>query len=78
MDETLLILGGIALNVAIGAAIGQSKGKMTYCILVSILLGPLGWILAAVTPTAHPKCPACRGDVVVGARKCKNCGSDLP
>ena len=77
MDEMTLLLAGAVLAGAVGAAIGQSKGKTAYGLLLGLLLGPLGWLLAAVSPSAHPKCPACKGDVVAGASKCKNCGSGL-
>jgi hypothetical protein len=78
MDEmTLMLIGGATLAGAVGAAIGQSKGKTSYGLLLGLLLGPLGWLLVAASPSGHPKCPACKGDVVTGATKCKNCGSDL-
>lgn len=63
--------------IVIGALIGQNKGRIGAGIILTILLGPLGWILVALGPNMKPKCPACGGIVVVGMRKCKNCGEKL-
>jgi hypothetical protein len=76
-DPGLMLIAGAMLGGAIGGAIGQSKGKVAYGILIGLLLGPLGWLLVAASPSAGPKCPACKGDVVAGASRCKNCGSNL-
>ena len=75
--ETYLIYW-IVINALIGGAIGARKKRVGAGIIFGILLGPIGWILVAAGPNMGPKCPECGGDVVTGARKCKNCGSDLP
>jgi hypothetical protein len=67
-----LIAGGI------GAAIGARKNRTAFGLLVGAIVGPLGWLVVLVMPSNFPKCPACKGDVIAGATKCKNCGSDLP
>ena len=45
--------------------------------LMGFLLGPIGWLVIALGPSNNPKCPECRGEIVPGARKCKNCGSTI-
>ena len=67
-----LLLGGI------GAAIGQKKGRTGAGFLWGFLLGPIGWLVIGLGPSLLPKCPECGGEIVQGAKKCKNCGSDLP
>lgn len=61
----------------IGGAIGGRKGQPVGGFIISCLLGPVGWLIAAVSGDKRPKCPDCRGAVVPGARKCSNCGSEL-
>ena len=78
MDSTIVVLLWIAIGGLVGAAIGQKKGRAGGGFVLGAVLGFLGWILVAVGPNMGPKCPECGGDVVEGARKCKNCGSDLP
>ena len=46
--------------------------------LAGFLLGPLGIILALVTPSNLPKCPYCAEHVRPEAIVCKHCGRDFP
>jgi hypothetical protein len=64
-----IILGGI------GAMIGNSTGKAAKGAIWGVLLGPLGWLFAAMDKDERIKCPECFGVVVPGARKCLHCGS---
>jgi hypothetical protein len=78
MDNTLLVLLLWALvGALIGAAIGNHKGRTEAGAFFGFLLGPIGWLIVAVGPSMKPKCPDCGGEVVPGARKCKNCGAEL-
>lgn len=64
----------------IGAAIGATKGSKSAPIAGLIaggFLGPLGWLLIALSPKQSILCGACRGPVPVGATKCLHCASDL-
>ena len=72
---TLVVV--LAVFSAIGYYIGQTKGRPTAGALLGLLLGPIGWLLLYVGPDISPKCPECGGSVVAGARRCKNCGSEL-
>jgi hypothetical protein len=72
------ILVAWAISGAVGLAIGKHKGRPTAGFVFGLLAGPLGWLVVAVGPNNQPKCPQCRGVVVPGASKCKNCGSDIP
>ena len=66
-----------AIMALVGYLIGKSKSRPVSGFIWGLLLGPIGWLVIAVGPDMGPKCPACKGDVVKGATKCKNCGSDL-
>src|SRR6266853_1060083 len=83
MDEELssqftafFILGGAALSIFIGYKIGKMKGQGQAGAWLG-LLGPVGWIIAALLPQQGPKCPQCLGIVPHGARKCLHCGSEI-
>lgn len=81
-----MVIGGLGapeltvflLFVAVGTAIGAKKNRTLFGLLISVLLGPIGWVIVLLMPNNFPKCHACKGDVIAGATKCKNCGSDLP
>ena len=62
----------------IGALIGKSKKREGAGFLFGLFLGPIGWLLVAVGPNNSAKCPECGGVVVEGAKRCKNCGVELP
>lgn len=64
-------------SAGVGGVIGASKGRPLAGAVWGLLLGPLGWILVGAGPDRRPKCPECRGDVVPGANRCKNCGHIL-
>lgn len=68
----------ILVGGGIGAAIGARKNRTAFGFVVGFIIGPIGWLIVLVMPSNFPKCPACKGDVIPGATKCKNCGSDLP
>jgi len=68
----LVIVGGF-----VGNLIGTSKNRIVWGMFMGILLGPLGWLIVALGPNNGPRCPFCKGVVIKGATKCKNCGSDL-
>jgi hypothetical protein len=72
------VLVWVALGALVGAAIGKSKGRALAGAAWGIFLGPIGWIVMAIVPDVRIKCPFCGGEIVAGAIKCKNCGSDLP
>jgi hypothetical protein len=57
----------------VAAAVASSKGANAGLgFLAGLLLGPLGIVLAFVM--GGKKCPECRGNIIPGATRCKNCG----
>ncbi len=75
---TVVILLWGVIGLAVGAAIGQRKGRAGAGAVLGLLLGPLGWLVVAVGPDLGPKCRECGGALAQGARKCMHCGSDVP
>lgn len=67
----------MAISGGLGAAIGQRKSRTGAGFLFGAVLGPLGWLMVGLGPDLGPKCDKCKGSVVAGAVKCRNCGSDL-
>ena len=67
----------LVVGALVGALIGQAKGRPGAGTAFGLLLGPIGWLITALGPNLKPKCPFCGGEIVEGAIKCKNCGSDL-
>jgi len=67
-----------ALFAVVGYYIGKSRGKgETGCVL-GLLLGPLGWIIAAVlAPAGEHACPHCRERIHPEATICPHCGAEL-
>ena len=78
MELTSYLLLWCLIGGLIGLLIGQTKGRAGAGFFFGMLLGPLGWLVVAAGPSLKPKCPDCGGVIVEGARKCKNCGSELP
>lgn len=67
----------IAINVLVGWLIGKSKQREGAGILYGLLLGPLGWIVMILFPSAGMKCPHCGGIAKKGCSVCCHCGRDL-
>ncbi len=67
-----VVLGGL-----VGYAIGKARGRPEAGAIWGALLGVIGWAVIAAGPNLLPKCPECRGTIVEGARRCKNCGVEL-
>lgn len=74
---TIVIIIWCFLCAQIGGAIGEGRGNAGTGAMVGAILGPIGWLIAAVLPYAR-KCPACLGGVPERATVCKNCGRELP
>ena len=54
---------------------GRSQGTG---FLGGLLLGPIGLVLAFLSPTTLIKCPHCAERVQPGAKICRYCGRDIP
>jgi hypothetical protein len=63
----------------IGIFVGRSRGRSAYegC-LMGLFLGPIGLLMMAIGPDYSPSCPYCKGTIIDGATRCKNCGQLLP
>jgi hypothetical protein len=68
----------LGINALVGYAIGQRKNEVGAAIAISILLGPIGWLLALVSPGNLRKCPFCAEGVKPEAKVCRHCGRELP
>jgi TPR repeat protein len=68
--------GWVFVGGLVGAAIGSAKGNGGTGFALGALLGPIGWIIAALQD--YPgKCPACGCGVPQGVTVCKGCGREL-
>lgn len=73
----IFVLDGIVAGI-IGAIIGNVvRGQSSPGFWWSFFLGPIGWIIVLLYEDLRPKCPDCRGVIVEGAARCKNCGVEL-
>jgi hypothetical protein len=77
MDWSVVILW-IGINALIGYAIGQKKNEVGPCVLVSIFLGPIGWLIAMCMGDDFRKCPFCAENLKHEAIVCPHCQRDLP
>jgi len=68
----------LIINAVVGFLIGQQKNDVATAIVLSILLGPIGWLIAALSSGNLPKCPHCAEFVKPEATVCRHCGKDLP
>lgn len=79
LDPTLW-LWVIAITIGcalVGAAIGWSKGRMLAGLVWSLVLGPIGWIVMALSKSKLPECPACGRPNSDRAKVCRHCGVEF-
>jgi len=72
------IIVWLGINALIGYAIGKSKNNVGGSIMLSILLGPIGWLLAVLQKGNLRECPFCAESIKPEARVCRYCGRDVP
>lgn len=71
------MLGITAICVMGGAIIGWIKGRVVAGIVWAAVLGPIGWIIVALSRSRLPACPECGKGNPASARACRHCGVNL-
>ena len=71
------MLGITVVCIAGGALIGWIKGRMLAGIVWAAVLGPIGWIIVALSASALPMCPECGKGNPASAKACRHCGVNL-
>jgi zinc-ribbon domain len=77
-EATLWIVLWCGVNAVVGYFIGKRKYVIWASIIVSILFGPIGWLIAVLNSGKLRKCPFCAELVKPEAVVCKHCGHKLP
>lgn len=83
--EASFVAGWLIWSVVVGI-IASARGRRGFTwFLISILFSPLLsmiLVLALGRPgpnyTTHRRCPECKELILIGATKCKHCGSQMP
>src|SRR6266511_6071000 len=78
MDVLMWMIFWIGVNGVVGYAIGKNKNDSGGCVAVSILLGPIGWLISIGSKGNLRECPFCAEHVNPDAKVCRYCGRDLP
>jgi hypothetical protein len=76
-DEILFVVFWIGVNAIIGYTIGKSKNDVSSCVLLSVLLGPIGWLIALAIKGNVRKCPFCAEQIKSEANICRYCGREV-
>lgn len=69
---------GITIACAlVGAFIGLAKGRWVAGLVWGAALGPIGWLVIALSKSALPECPECGHGNATSAKACRHCGVNL-
>jgi hypothetical protein len=77
MDSILWVVFWIGVNALIGYAIGKSKNNILVCVLASVFLGPIGWLIALAAKGELRTCPYCAEQIKPEAKVCRYCGREV-
>lgn len=75
MEITVPVL--VVLCGVIGYSIGKPKNRGTDGLILGIILGPIGWLIAILQRPLGEKCPYCGGLLNKGATCCCHCGREV-
>jgi hypothetical protein len=62
---------------AVGALIGVTRGRWLAGLIWGAALGPIGWVVIALSKPNLPQCPQCARSNPSNARRCRHCGGNL-
>jgi hypothetical protein len=77
MEDVAAILVWVLVNAGIGGALGKLRNQVANGAMLSVVLGPVGWIGVFCLPDLRPTCPECLGVVILGATRCRHCGIEI-
>lgn len=79
MSPIALALAYFVVFGSIGLLIGQRRGRGFAGLVWGMVLGPVGWLLMFLLPSAASRkagaCPHCGGVLPVGQMSCNHCGN---
>lgn len=76
--DYLVLLACWCFFAVVGYLIGAAKGNAGTGAVWGFLLGPIGWLIVAVSKDKRKKCPYCGGTLGDGrVTRCRNCGQSL-
>jgi hypothetical protein len=67
----------IGVNAIIGYVIGKSKNDISGCGMLSVILGPIGWMISFAIKGNVRKCPFCAEQIKSEANVCRYCGREV-
>ncbi|HEY0178149.1 MAG TPA: hypothetical protein VGC30_00770 [Dokdonella sp.] len=69
---------GLTLACAlVGLFVGIAKGRWLAGLLWGAMLGPIGWIVVALSKSGFVECPDCGRRNAPSAKACRHCGVNL-
>ena len=77
MDVILCVVAWIGVNGLMDYAIGKSKNDISGCVVLSVILGPIGWLIALAGKGSLRKCPFCAEQIKPEAQACRYCGREV-
>lgn len=61
----------------VGALVGSVKGRWLAGLIWGALLGPIGWLIVALSKSGFVECPECGRPNAPAAKVCRHCGVDV-
>lgn len=70
-------IGFTVVCAVVGAFIGHTKGRWMSGMIWGLALGPIGWLIVALSSASPSKCPGCGLTNASDAKFCGHCGVNL-